>query len=62
MFVGEDRRHVKGSHKMCVASDENCQSPRDASTRIMILSKGLYNGKEATKVLIRPHTGEHKPL
>lgn len=60
--IGEDKRHKQDNHKMCVASNDNCEGAREASTRILILATGLFNGKDATKVLIKPCTGRRHQI
>uniref|UniRef100_A0A0C9RBZ7 Rpusd1_0 protein n=1 Tax=Fopius arisanus TaxID=64838 RepID=A0A0C9RBZ7_9HYME len=58
---GDDIRELLGSKRMCTSS-EYCKNPRDCFTAILVLEKGLRNGKPATKVLLRPGTGRRHQL
>ncbi|XP_011308287.1 RNA pseudouridylate synthase domain-containing protein 1 [Fopius arisanus] len=59
--IGDDIRELLGSKRMCTSS-EYCKNPRDCFTAILVLEKGLRNGKPATKVLLRPGTGRRHQL
>lgn len=46
------------SKKMC-PDGENCVNPKKALTRILVLERGLFNGDPATKILLKPETGNN---
>ncbi|XP_063976471.1 RNA pseudouridylate synthase domain-containing protein 1-like isoform X1 [Diachasmimorpha longicaudata] len=60
--IGEDIRELLGNKRMCTSDEIHCQNPRDCFTAILVLEKGLRNGKPATKVLLRPGTGRRHQL
>ena len=58
MDIGIGRNmEVHGVRRMCVSSDDNCESPRSAITYVYILQFGTYSKRPATKVLLMPQTG-----
>lgn len=63
LSVGQDGRPER-SHMMCAATAGRsfCVSPRTATTRLLVLQRGLYDGREATKVLLKPFTGRRHQL
>ena len=50
------------SRRMCSVDKNYCQHPRSATTRLLILQKGFYDGFPATKVLLKPITGRRHQL
>ena len=59
---GEDPRERDGNRKMCTDDDDLCEKPRDCRTALLVLGRGLRNGKPATKVLLKPGTGRRHQL
>ena len=55
--IGEDAS-IADVHKMCTSDNASCRDPRDASTLLVPLEVGAYDGWPATKVLLVPHTGK----
>lgn len=60
--IGEDVRELLGNKRMCTSDQVHCKKPRDCFTALLVLEKGLRNGKPATKVLLRPGTGRRHQL
>ncbi|CAD7085048.1 unnamed protein product [Hermetia illucens] len=61
--IGDDSRYEKTNKKMCTTSElEFCKNPRKCVTHIVVLEKGSYNNREATKVLIKPITGRRHQI
>jgi len=61
--VGEDSRPEWERLRMSTpAEDEGCVKPRTATTRLVVLSRGLYDSELATKVLLHPLTGRRHQL
>jgi 23S rRNA-/tRNA-specific pseudouridylate synthase len=64
--IGEDLRKIK--HSRCTTVDkesnkiEYCFKPQSATTKVKILEYGTYNGKECTKLLIKPITGKRHQI
>ena len=48
--------------KMVLSDSEFCVKPRNAETLISVISRGLYQGEPATKVLLNPKTGRRHQL
>ena len=48
--IGEDTRPRWKGVKMCTADKKYCSEPRDARTKLVVLSRGLFEGYPATKV------------
>jgi len=69
-FVKEDRmeidipigRNPSSDHIMATPDEEGCEKPREAKTRLLVLERGKYSGKPATKVLLAPLTGRRHQL
>lgn len=47
---------------MCSSDQSYCRNPRSASTRLLVLQKGFFNGFPATKVMLKPITGRRHQL
>jgi len=47
---------------MCTPAQSTCVKPRDARTKLLVLERGYFNGKSATKVLLAPVTGRRHQL
>lgn len=47
---------------MCTDDDSLCEKPRECRTALLVLGRGLRNGKPATKVLLKPGTGRRHQL
>ncbi|XP_017875706.1 RNA pseudouridylate synthase domain-containing protein 1-like [Ceratina calcarata] len=60
--IGADAREKEGNHKMCISDSMFCEKPRKSYTILMVLERGLRNGKPATKVLLCPGTGRRHQL
>ncbi|KAK0161306.1 hypothetical protein PV327_009790 [Microctonus hyperodae] len=61
--IGNDKNELLGNRKMCTSDDVNCcDKPRCSSTAILVLERGLRDGKPATKILLRPGTGRRHQL
>ncbi|XP_053595956.1 RNA pseudouridylate synthase domain-containing protein 1 [Microplitis demolitor] len=60
--IGQDTREILGNKKMCTIDDNHCIKPRDSCTLLLVLERGLRDGKPATKILLRPHTGRRHQL
>ncbi|XP_057333583.1 RNA pseudouridylate synthase domain-containing protein 1-like [Microplitis mediator] len=60
--IGQDTREILGNKKMCTIDDNYCIKPRDSCTLLLVLERGLRDGKPATKILLRPHTGRRHQL
>lgn len=64
LAVGKDGR-PQNSHRMCSAGETGqafCVDPKTAKTQLLILQRGQYDGKAATKVLLKPSTGRRHQL
>ncbi|KAL1474362.1 hypothetical protein MTO96_020887 [Rhipicephalus appendiculatus] len=61
LAVGEDGREGH-QHKMCTANVEYCVNPREARTRLLVLGWGLFHGRPATQVVLKPVTGRRHQL
>lgn len=59
--IGSDSR-PEFSHCMCTSDKEYCVSPKTALTKILVLEKGSYDGKPATKILIKPMSGRRHQI
>ncbi|XP_058795275.1 RNA pseudouridylate synthase domain-containing protein 1-like isoform X2 [Phymastichus coffea] len=60
--IGRDIREINGSRKMCTNDNQFCTEPRKSCTGLMVLEKGYYNNKAATKILLYPTTGRRHQL
>jgi len=64
--IGEDLRKLKHSRCTIVDKERNqieyCFKPQNAITKVKILEYGTYNGRECTKVLIKPITGKRHQI
>ncbi|XP_034933797.1 RNA pseudouridylate synthase domain-containing protein 1-like [Chelonus insularis] len=60
--IGQDSRELIGNKKMCPSDDIYCEKPRSCCTALLVLEKGLRDGKPATKILLRPSTGRRHQL
>lgn len=47
---------------MCTGDSAFCERPRNSSTALLVLERGIRNGKPATKVLLCPKTGRRHQL
>ncbi|XP_041362990.1 RNA pseudouridylate synthase domain-containing protein 1-like isoform X2 [Gigantopelta aegis] len=59
--VGRDSS-VLDFHKMCTANHKECSNPRQARTVLVSLEHGFYDGRPASKVLLKPFTGRTHQL
>lgn len=59
--IGTDSR-PNFSHCMCTESNDYCLKPKSALTLILLLELGLYNGKPASKIMLKPITGRRHQL
>ncbi|XP_055945431.1 RNA pseudouridylate synthase domain-containing protein 1-like [Argiope bruennichi] len=59
--IGVDSRSDY-SHRMCSSDKEYCLKPRWAMSKLLVLQRGLYTGKPATKVLMKLITGRRHQL
>ncbi|CAL1290099.1 unnamed protein product [Larinioides sclopetarius] len=50
------------SHQMCSSDKEYCLNPRWAMSKLLVLQRGLYTDKPATKVLMKLITGRRHQL
>ena len=57
--IGSDSRT---DLKMALSDSEFCTKPRRAETLVTVLSRGIYQGQPATKVLLKPKTGRRHQL
>uniref|UniRef100_A0A146LKN6 RNA pseudouridylate synthase domain-containing protein 1 n=1 Tax=Lygus hesperus TaxID=30085 RepID=A0A146LKN6_LYGHE len=61
--IGELKSEMTGSHRMTVVNDQGtCVNPRPATTRLLVLERGIYGGYPATKVILKPITGRRHQL
>lgn len=47
---------------MCTSEKPYCLKPKSASTRLLVLQKGLYDDYPATKIMLKPVTGRRHQL
>ncbi|XP_015918780.1 RNA pseudouridylate synthase domain-containing protein 1 [Parasteatoda tepidariorum] len=59
--IGFDSR-PEHTHKMCVADKDYCIQPRKATSKLIVLQRGTYNEKPATKVIFQLVTGRRHQL
>ncbi|ELU02087.1 hypothetical protein CAPTEDRAFT_224650 [Capitella teleta] len=52
----------RGAHHMCLASEPNCKDAKSATTELVLLQHGQYEGRPVSKVLLIPHTGRTHQL
>lgn len=61
--IGSDTRPEWQNLRMCSDRQKFCSADhRSAETRALVLSRGLYDGLPATKVLLKPVTGRRHQL
>jgi len=61
--IGKDTSEEWANIKMAPAdSPVCCDKPRDARTKLLVLERGLFRNKPATKVLLSPITGRRHQL
>ncbi|XP_068627330.1 RNA pseudouridylate synthase domain-containing protein 1-like [Battus philenor] len=61
--VGADQTSPDTSHKMiALTPGARCGAPRTASTRLLVLELGYYDGDPVTVVLLKPTTGRRHQL
>ncbi|KAF6212623.1 hypothetical protein GE061_013149 [Apolygus lucorum] len=61
--IGELKSEITGSHRMIVDNDEGtCVNPRPATTRLLVLERGIFEGYPTTKVILKPTTGRRHQL
>ncbi|KAL4703595.1 hypothetical protein ACJJTC_003334 [Scirpophaga incertulas] len=62
--VGLDPLTVTSSHRMCArtTSNDSCDQPRNAHTRLLVLETGYFAGDPVTVVLLKPVTGRRHQL
>ncbi|PRD19904.1 UNVERIFIED_CONTAM: rpusd1 [Trichonephila clavipes] len=59
--IGYDSR-PDFSYRMCSSDKEYCIQPKWAKTKLLVLQRGTYNGKPATKLLMKLVTGRRHQL
>lgn len=59
--IGKNSTEGK-THMMCIEGTEGCENPKPCQTELTVLEYGLYDGKPATKVLLKPLTGRTHQL
>ncbi|XP_012058334.1 PREDICTED: RNA pseudouridylate synthase domain-containing protein 1-like [Atta cephalotes] len=60
--IGADIREKTGNHKMCISDSIFCDKPRRSYTTLVVLERGFWKGKPATKILLAPGTGRRHQL
>jgi len=60
--LGADIREKTGNHKMCISDSIFCDKPRRSYTTLVVLERGFWKGKPATKILLAPGTGRRHQL
>ncbi|KAL0124770.1 hypothetical protein PUN28_006553 [Cardiocondyla obscurior] len=60
--IGADIREKTGNHKMCTSDSIFCDKPRKSYTTLVVLERGFWKGKPATKILLAPGTGRRHQL
>lgn len=61
LAVGEDGRQGN-RHKMCMANEGHCTSPREARTRLLVLRRGFFHARPASQVALSLLTGRRHQL
>lgn len=61
LAIGSDGREGH-QHKMCTDNVDYCVNARQAQTRLFLLSWGLFHGRPATQVVLKPVTGRRHQL
>uniref|UniRef100_T1JGR8 Pseudouridine synthase RsuA/RluA-like domain-containing protein n=1 Tax=Strigamia maritima TaxID=126957 RepID=T1JGR8_STRMM len=59
--VGKDGRRDH-THRMCTWDKRHCDRGRTASTKLLVLQRGVYDGYPATKLLVKPITGRRHQI
>ncbi|XP_054718574.1 RNA pseudouridylate synthase domain-containing protein 1-like [Uloborus diversus] len=59
--IGTDTRQDY-SHCMCTSDKEYCYQPRWAVSKLLVLQRGFYDSKPATKILLKLVTGRRHQL
>ncbi|GFT53605.1 RNA pseudouridylate synthase domain-containing protein 1 [Nephila pilipes] len=59
--IGSDSR-PDYSYRMCSSDKEYCIQPKWAKSKLLVLQRGIYNGKPATKLLMKLVTGRRHQL
>lgn len=60
--IGADIREKTGNHKMCTSDSIFCDKPRRSYTTLVVLERGFWKDKPATKILLQPGTGRRHQL
>jgi len=60
--IGDDSTPEWLRIRMCTPAQDTCVNPREARTKLLVLERGSFNGKPATKVLLAPITGRRHQL
>ena len=55
--LGDDSTPEWNKIRMCTPASGTCLHPRPARTKLLVIERGRFNGKPATKVLLCPITG-----
>jgi len=55
--IGDDSTPEWSKIRMCTPAQSTCINPRAARTKLLVMERGTFNGKPATKVLLAPITG-----
>lgn len=53
--IGDDARPKWKNVKMCTDDHDFCQNPRPSQTKLVVLSRGSFEGCPATKVGVKRH-------
>ena len=60
--IGADSRDDWKGIKMCSDDKDYCDKPRDSETKLIVLSRGKFDGEVASKILLKPITGRRHQL
>lgn len=60
--IGDDSTPEWSKIRMCTPAQSTCLHPRAARTKLLVIERGTFNGKPATKVLLAPITGRRHQL
>jgi len=60
--IGDDSTPEWNKIRMCTPASGTCLHPRPARTKLLVIERGRFNGKPATKVLLCPITGRRHQL
>jgi len=60
--IGDDSRPEWLTIKTCTSRHSYCHKPREARTRCVVLERGTYKDKAATKLMLAPQSGRRHQL